>query len=71
MVRRSAKAPVREEGKAQAALPAGAPSWVTPELLELTIKTWQPYYAETLTAQDALAMVMGVSCLFELLKRPG
>ena len=48
-------------------MPAGAPSWVTSELIEKTIHVWQPYYADRLTAEDALAMILNVAGLCEVL----
>ena len=50
------------------ALPAGAPRWVTPELLADTLRVWQPYYGE-LTSQDALTIIMNVGNLFDVLRR--
>ena len=45
--------------------PAGAPAWVTPELLAQTIDTWQPYYQFSLTTHDALEILLNVTELFE------
>ncbi len=50
-------------------VPAGSPSWVTEELIELTLKTWQPFYPNQLIEQDALEMIMGVDQLFGVLSR--
>ncbi len=50
-------------------VPAGAPAWVTPELLDQTIRVWQPYYQHTLTAADALEMMLNVGHLFDVLSR--
>ena len=50
------------------AVPAGAPRWVTPELLADTLRVWQPYYGE-LTSQDALTIIMNVGNLFDVLRR--
>lgn len=46
-------------------VPSGAPSWVTPELIEKTVKVWQPYYEEELIAEDALAIILGAGRVFE------
>lgn len=54
---------------APAMLPAGAPAWVTSELVELTISTWQRYYDVPLTPEDALAIIMTAGRLFEVLSR--
>ena len=48
-------------------VPAGAPSWVTSELLTQTIEVWQPYYAGPLSTEDALAMLMSVGQLIRVL----
>ena len=50
-------------------VPAGAPSWVTEELIELTLKTWQPFYSRQLIETDALEMIMGVDQLFGVMSR--
>ena len=47
------------------AVPAGAPRWVTPELLADTLRIWRPYYGN-LTSQDALAIILNVGNLFDL-----
>jgi hypothetical protein len=48
-------------------VPVGAPSWVTPELIEHTLRVWQPYYADRLTAEDALAMILDAAGLLNSL----
>ena len=48
-------------------VPAGAPSWVTEELIELTLKTWQPFYSRQLIETDALEMITGVDQLFGMM----
>jgi len=50
-------------------VPAGAPTWVTAELIELTIRVWQPFYANQLIPEDALGMIMGVDQLFSVVSR--
>ena len=50
------------------AVPAGAPRWVTPELLADTLWVWQPHYGN-LTPQDALSIILNVSNLFDVLRR--
>ena len=49
-------------------VPAGAPRWVTPELLADTLHVWQPYYGN-LTSEDALAIILNVGNLFDVLRR--
>lgn len=48
-------------------LPAGTPAWITPELVELTLKTWQPYYKEPLTIDEAISMIRSAGLLFDAL----
>ena len=43
------------------------PSWVTSELIKSTLTTWQPYYTETLTEQDAVEMLLTVGNLYRVL----
>ncbi len=49
------------------AVPAGAPRWVTPELLADTLRVWQPYYGN-LTPQEGLSIILNVSNLFDVLR---
>jgi len=49
-------------------VPPGAPRWVTAELIEHTLRVWQPYYAERLSVDDALEMILNVAALGELLR---
>ncbi len=48
-------------------LPTGAPAWVTPELIELTIHTWQPYYEQPLAADEALQLLLAANGLLRML----
>jgi hypothetical protein len=56
---------IREDAKS--IVPAGAPDWITPELIEATICTWQPYYEAILTPEDAVTMIIDVGRLFDAL----
>ena len=49
-------------------IPPGAPCWVTSELIQETIKIWQPYYVESLTDSDALDMIVSVGRLLDVLE---
>jgi hypothetical protein len=49
------------------AVPAGAPAWVTPELIEHTLRVWQPFYQDQLIPEDALAIIMSVGRLVDVL----
>jgi len=43
-----------------------APSWVTAELIGHTIRVWQPYYADPLTSEEAIAIILSIGRLFEV-----
>lgn len=58
----------RNEASATA-LPAGTPAWVTPELVSLTRKVWEPRYGRPLPLEEAITIVLSVGRLFDLLKR--
>ena len=47
-------------------VPAGSPSWVTPELVASTIRTWQPHYGELLTPADAVDILRAVGGLVSI-----
>lgn len=66
MTNRPTKEPVADPDAVARAL-SGAPDWVTPELLEKTLRTWQPFYEEPLIAEDALEMIMGVGRLLDVI----
>lgn len=48
-------------------VPPGAPPWVTAELIEHTIRVWQPFYRDQLIPDDALAIINGVTGIVEVL----
>ena len=56
------------EGDCMVTVPAGTPDWITAELVEKTIRVWQPYYSTILTAEDAIGMIRSVGGLFQALK---
>ena len=56
---------VREDAKS--IVPAGAPDWITPELVEATIRVWQPYYQAIVTPEEAVTMILNVGRLFDAL----
>src|SRR5207247_2254558 len=51
------------------ALPPGTPAWITPELVQLTLSVWQPYYDTPLTVADAVTILMDVGRLLGELTR--
>lgn len=57
------KPPPKPQPGKPSMVPAGAPSWITGELIQQTLRVWQPYYATPLTLDDALAMLLNVGRL--------
>lgn len=50
------------------AVPADAPAWITPELIDHTIRTWQPFYGKAqLSPADAVQILVGVGRLLSVL----
>ncbi len=66
MARRQTKSHPTAEAASRYSVPSGAPAWVTTELIERTIRVWQPYYATPLTPEDALAIIQSTGQLIEL-----
>lgn len=52
-----------------AALPAAVPAWITPQLIDLTLRVWQPFYHVQLAAQDAVQILLNAGRLFSVLAR--
>lgn len=42
--------------------------WITPELIEETLQTWQPYYNEPLSEADAVEILQSVGRLLDCLQ---
>jgi hypothetical protein len=55
------------EGARPSIVPAGTPDWVTSELVEQTIRVWQPYYQAILTPEEAVIMILNVGRLYQAL----
>lgn len=54
-------------GEPDLSVPAGAPLWVTAELMEKTYRTWQPFYKQQLIPDELLAIIMSVGRLVDVL----
>ncbi len=52
---------------AESIVPAGSPDWITAELIEQTIRVWQPYYQAVLTPEEAVTMIQSVGRLYQAL----
>ena len=50
-------------------LPAGTPDWISPQLVEQTLRVWQPYSRQLLTVADAIEMILNVGRLSNALSR--
>lgn len=48
-------------------VPAGTPEWITAELIEKTIRVWQPYYADLLSPEEAVTMILNADRLYQAL----
>lgn len=57
-----------ERQLASAPVSSGAPRWVTPELIADTIETWQPYYDDPLTVENAVQILLSVAQLVDVLE---
>lgn len=44
-----------------------APGWITPALIAETRAVWQPYYKQELTNEQAVALLIPVGVLYEIL----
>ena len=55
------------EGARPSIVPAGTPDWITAELIEQTIRVWQPYYGTLLTPEEAVTMILNVGRLYQVL----
>jgi hypothetical protein len=67
MRRKSDRTPNPVQQPVPPSVPSGAPSWVTLELIEDTIRVWQPRYGQPLTAEDALSILMNFAALADVL----
>ena len=52
-------------GAGHSIVPAGTPDWITAELIEATIRVWQPYYAEVLSPEEAVTMIQTAGRLYQ------
>lgn len=59
----------QQRDAAPVVLPSGTPAWITPHLVELTQKVWQPYYDEPLTVEDSITILRNAGGLLEALAR--
>lgn len=55
--------------RAHACAQPATPAWITPQLVDLTIKTLQPFYRDSITAQEASTILQSLGRLFGVLSR--
>jgi hypothetical protein len=68
MARRNRKPDCQaREDASPSIVPAGTPDWITAELIEATIRVWQPYYQHVLSPEEAVTMILGVGRLYDAL----
>lgn len=48
-------------------VPTGAPTWITAELIEHTIRIWQPFYEHRLISEQAVEIIMSAGRMVDLL----
>ena len=48
-------------------VPAGTPDWITADLIEATIRVWQPYCDDLLSPEEAVTMILNVGRLYQAL----
>lgn len=53
------------------ALAPNLPVWITPQLVERTLRVWQKYAPQPLTIEDAYTILLSVGRLFAVLARGG
>jgi len=56
------------ERKEGTCVPSGAPAWVTDELIQLTLDTFDSHYEKPLKPEDALEILLNATNLMELIK---
>ena len=67
MSRSNRQADCRTRDDATSIVPAGTPDWITADLVEATIRTWQPYYETPLSTDDAIDIIRNAGLLFDAL----
>ncbi len=67
MPKRDDRSRITDGPSATFAVPGGAPPWVTPELIEHTLRVWQPFYRDQLIPDDALEIIMGMGRMVDVL----
>lgn len=66
---RQEQADLAREHADERAMPAGTPAWITPGLVRLTQKVWNPRYERAISSDEAITILLSVGRLFDLLAR--
>lgn len=60
----------KKQDKARTAgVPPGTPAWISADLIDHTIRVWQPYYERALTKEEAVEILVAVGNLADALGR--
>jgi hypothetical protein len=65
--RRATKSIATGTSKSATALPPGTPAWISLELVEETVRVWQPRYERPLTTEDAVTILVNAGRLMNVL----
>lgn len=57
----------RTAHRAAADVPPGTPAWITAELIEHTIRIWQPFYEHPLISEQAVEIIMSADRMMGVL----
>ena len=68
-VKRSTTAAASPPKASAVSIPPGTPAWVSAELIEHTLRVWQPRYPTPLTPDEAVYIILNAGRLFEVLSR--
>lgn len=50
-------------------VPPGTPPWISADLIDHTIRVWEPHYGQPLTREEAVEILVAVGNLAEALGR--
>lgn len=60
--------PGKGGGPPPVSVPPDSPEWITPQLIESTLRVWQPFYGEAqLSPADAVQILVGTGRLLAVL----
>lgn len=72
MAARRANKTISERTAEQAIeLPPGTPAWISEEMVEHTLRVWQPRYRTPLTVEDAVSILVSTGRLLHVLSLDG